>query len=157
MLDEILSPRRVFLDLQSAPKGDLLREMTRRLADLGEIDDAGAVADALIKREEMMTTGVKRGFAFPHAFTPHARALALTLGVIRAGTDYQSLDGFPVEFIFLLLGPPTGQDVHLRLLARISRTASEPGMLEALREAQDAESVINILSEADRFAANALY
>lgn len=153
MLREILSADRILLDLEPAPKGELLGEMTRRLAEAGAIADAAAVLDLLVKREAMVTTGVKRGFAFPHAFTKHAAELTLTVGVIRKGTDYESLDGEPVEFVFLLLGPPSRQDLHLRVLARLSRVATEAGMLEALRAATAAGEIANLLNESDRLIA----
>ena len=154
-LGDILSSRRIILDLQPGPKVEVLRELTARLAELGEIDDGPAVADALIEREEMITTGVKEGFAFPHAFTPHVDSLKLTIGVVRGGTDYQSLDARPVEFILLLLGPPSRQDLHLQVLARLSRIATESGMLEALREAETAEAILERFEESDRLRAAA--
>lgn len=151
--DELLSPSRVFVDLAAQPKGGLLREMTRRLAAEGSIADAEAVAKLLIKREEMITTAVKPGCAFPHAFSPEVKSLILAIGAIAGGTDYQSLDGSPVEFIFLVLGPPSHQDVHLRLLARLSRMTSEPGMIEAMREAKSPEELAQVITDADRQAA----
>lgn len=150
MIHDILSHRRVFLDLAPAPKAELLAEMARRLAELGDLGEPGEVARLLVKREELITTAVKRGFAFPHAFAPQVRELILAIGGARGGTDYQSLDGEPVEFILLLLGPPSHQDVHLRTLARLSRITAEPGMLEAMREAATPEAMVELMAEADR-------
>jgi mannitol/fructose-specific phosphotransferase system IIA component (Ntr-type) len=153
MLTDILSPDRVFTDLRSMPKVELLREMTRRLAALGELKDPEACAHLLIKREELITTGVKRGFAFPHAFSPQLDRLILTVGVVAQGTDYEALDGHPVEYVILLLGPPAHQDDHLRVLARLSRITTQPEMLDALREAAGPEAIVEMLLEADRRAA----
>lgn len=150
MIDDILSPRRVFLDLKPEPKPALLRTITRALQAAGEVADAETLAQMLIRREEMITTGVKRGFAFPHAFTREVEDLGLTIGVVRGGTDYQSLDGEPVEVILMLLGPPDHQAHHLRVLARLSRIARKEGMLEALRDSVSPESMIELLSESDR-------
>ncbi|MBI1784562.1 PTS sugar transporter subunit IIA [Candidatus Sumerlaeota bacterium] len=150
LLADIISPRRIFTDLKAAPKTELLREMTRRLYALGEVDDPEELARILIKREELITTAVKPGFAFPHAFSPQLKELSLTIGVIRGGTDYQSLDGSPVEFVFLLLGPPQRQDIHLRVLARLSRITAEEGMLDALREAADEKAIMYLMMGEDR-------
>lgn len=150
MIQSVLSPQRVYLDLKPQPKGELLREMTSRLAHSGQIAQPDVVSAALIRREAMITTAVKQGFAFPHAFIEHLSDMILTVGVIDEGTDYQSLDGAPVEFVFLLLGPPQRQDVHLRMLARLSHITSVPGIIEALREAKTPESFIEVLTQADR-------
>ena len=153
MLDEILSPRRIFLDLKAAPKGELLLEMARRLAQAGDVEDPDALARRLIKREDMISTGVKEGYAFPHVFSPQVEELKLTIGVIKAGTDYESLDGKPVYLVLMLIGPEAHQDTHLRILARLSRVATEPGMRESLLEAESAEAIVEIISESDRLLA----
>ncbi len=150
MLDDLVSTARIMMDLRPMEKSALLREMTQRLADAGEVENPEALAEILIRREAMVSTGVKTGFAFPHAFSPALKDLRLAIGVVREGTDYQSHDGQPVEFIFLVVGPPQGKDTHLRVLARLSRITSEEGMLQALREAPDANAVAALLCEADR-------
>jgi mannitol/fructose-specific phosphotransferase system IIA component (Ntr-type) len=150
MIADLLAPHRVMLDLSAAPKAALLGEMVRRLAESGDVESPDSVLDLLVRREELITTGVKTGFAFPHAFTPHAPRLILSVGAVRGGTDFQSLDGRPVEFVFLLLGPPARQETHLRVLARLSRVAGETGALEALREAADAEAIARLLGDSDR-------
>lgn len=150
MLRGILSPARVFVDLEPAPKEALISDIAERLAEAGEIEDPDALCRRLITREQMMTTGVKEAFAFPHAFTPQIDTLKLIVGVVREGTDWESLDGKPVEFIFLLLGPLSHQDKHLRVLARLSRIATGPGFLDALRQATTADEIVNLLSESDR-------
>lgn len=155
MLGDIVSPRRVFTDLEPAPKDELLAEMARRLALLGVVQDHQALTERLIRRERLMTTAVKHGFAFPHVFSPQVVELSLTIGIIREGTDYQSLDGKPVEFVFLLLGPQERQDLHLRLLARLSHIARESGMLAQLRQAESAEQIVALISESDRLLAAA--
>ncbi len=150
MLDAIISPRRVFLGLEARPKPELLADLVGRLAELGEVRDPDRLTRLLVKREELITTGVKNGFAFPHAFSPQIDTLILTIGVIPGGTDYQSLDGNPTEFILLLLGPPSHQDVHLRVLARLSRIATGQGTLEELRSSVLPEAVAALFTESDK-------
>lgn len=148
MLKDLLSPRRVFEDLRPAPKAELLAEMARRLHALGELgDDPATIAEMLARREEIVSTGVREGIAFPHAFTPGLGELRLTIGVVREGTDWRSLDAKPVEFVLLILGPPSPR--HLRVLARLSRIVSAEGMLERMRQAPDAGALIELLLEAD--------
>lgn len=149
-IDEILQPQRIFLDLKPAPKAEVLRQMTQRLDQQGAIEDSAHILQALLDREELMTTGVKRGFAFPHAFSPQFDQSLLALGVCREGIDYHSLDREPVEYVFMLLGPPHNQTLHLRVLARVSRLTGQPDMLDALREAQTAEELMDILTQTER-------
>ena len=149
-LSDILSADRVFLGLPPMKKRELLGEMAHRLHELGEIEDEAAIAERLVKREELISTGVRQGFAFPHAFTPQVEWLSLSIGVIPEGTDYEALDGEPVHVVFLMLGPPSRQDLHLRALARLSRITAEEGMMECLRGASEPQQIVDLLNEADR-------
>jgi mannitol/fructose-specific phosphotransferase system IIA component (Ntr-type) len=149
-IEEILQPSRVLMGLGGPDKGTVLRQMTDQLAEQGIVRDSEEIHRLLMEREALMTTGVKRGFAFPHAFSPQFDKSFLTLGVVKGGVDYDSLDRNPVEFIFLLLGPPDHQTVHLRILARVSRLMSQPDMLQMLRDAATVEAVIEVLDDTER-------
>lgn len=150
MLNKILSSAHIFLDLKPEPKTELLRTMTRRLAEAGVIKDAEAMAKRLIDRENLITTGVKEGFAFPHVFSPQVKELSLSVWRVPGGTDYESLDGKPVEFIFLLAGPTAHQEIHLKVLARLSRIARTPGTLDALRATSTPEEIVDFLDQSER-------
>jgi mannitol/fructose-specific phosphotransferase system IIA component (Ntr-type) len=104
----------------------------------------------LMDREELMTTGVRRGFAFPHAFDPRVKESFLSLGVVPEGLDYASLDGQPVQFIFMLLGPPGNQAVHLRILARVSRLTSQSDVFHLLSEATDPQALIEVIRDSEQ-------
>lgn len=149
-IEEILHPSRVLMGLGGSSKWEVLREMTDRLAEMNFIRDSEEIYRLLVERESLMTTGVKRGFAFPHAFSPQFDQSFLTLGVIPNGVEYESLDHHPVEFIFLLLGPPNHQTVHLRILARVSRIMGQTDMLEMLRTAKTVEEVMDVLINTER-------
>lgn len=149
-IEDILEPSRVLMGLSGRSKSDVLRAMTDRLAETGIVNDSAEIHRLLMEREALMTTGVKRGFAFPHAFSPQFDKSFLTLGVVPGGVDYESLDHNPVEFIFLLLGPPDHQTVHLRILARVSRLMGQPDMLAMLRAAGSVEDVIEVLDDTER-------
>jgi mannitol/fructose-specific phosphotransferase system IIA component (Ntr-type) len=149
-IEDILEPSRVLMGLSGRNKAEVLRAMTDRLAEAGFVSDSAEIHRLLMEREALMTTGVKRGFAFPHAFSSQFDKSFLTLGVVPGGVDYESLDHNPVEFIFLLLGPPDHQTVHLRILARVSRLMGQPDMLAMLRAAGSVEDVIEVLDDTER-------
>jgi PTS system nitrogen regulatory IIA component len=49
--------------------------------------------------------------------------------------DFASIDGRPVDLIFLLLGPPQARADHLALLAAGTRRLRERSVADALRAA----------------------
>ena len=149
-IDKILDASRILTDLKSGSKPEVLRAMTDWLASQKMLKDSAAIHQLLLDRETLMTTGVKNGFAFPHCFSEEFDESFLTLGIVPDGVDYESLDGNPVEYIFLLLGPPHHQTVHLRILARISRLMSQPDMLETLRSLKSSEEIMQLFVDTER-------
>jgi mannitol/fructose-specific phosphotransferase system IIA component (Ntr-type) len=147
---EILDPSCILTDLPAGGKDDALRAMTDRLAELGRVEDGASIHRLLMDRENLMTTGVRRGFAFPHAFDARIERSFLTLGVSVEGVGFDSLDNEAVHFVFLLLGPPDNQQIHLRILARVSRLTGQPDMLRTMLDACGDEDAGEALLEVIR-------
>lgn len=149
-IGEILDPSCVLMGLSGGGRAEVLRVMTDRLAELGRIDDSATIHRLLMDRESLMTTAVRRGFAFPHAFNEKIERSFLTVGAAPGGVDFAALDGEPVNFIFLLLGPPDNQAIHLRILARISRLTGQPEVLQLMREAADREALLETIANSEQ-------
>ncbi|MCH8997624.1 MAG: PTS sugar transporter subunit IIA, partial [Proteobacteria bacterium] len=68
--------------------------------------------------------------------------------------NFDSLDGQPVDLIFLLLAPEGAGADHLKALARVSRLLRNQRICEQLRRSKDAETLYARLmdSEASRAA-----
>jgi PTS system nitrogen regulatory IIA component len=148
-IDEILDPSRVMVDVVGSAKNEVLREMIDRLAATGMISNGEQAHQRIMAREALMTTGVKHGFAFPHAFSEQFDQSFLTLGRVQS-IDYLALDQAPVDFIFLLFGPPGHQAIHLRILARVSRLTGQPDMLDRMRQTDTADELMEVLLETER-------
>ena len=148
-ITDILEPPQVFHDLHAHSKSELLAEMAQRLHAAGKIPDPEDLHRRLMQREALMTTGVRSGYAFPHAFDERLPESFLAVGLLPEGVDFDSLDHEPVHLVFMLLGPPSHQTMHLRVLARVSRIASQPGLLEALHGLQDPAQVMERLAASE--------
>ena len=59
--------------------------------------------------------------------------------------DFESLDGRPVDFAFLLLAPEGAGADHLKALAQVARILREPGILDRIRAARDAHALYVLL------------
>ena len=59
-------------DLQAGDKEAVIRELVGNLVEAGQINknDAGGIVDAILKREELGSTGIGRGIAVPHTKHP---------------------------------------------------------------------------------------
>jgi PTS system fructose-specific IIA component/PTS system nitrogen regulatory IIA component len=138
-------------DLEADDKKEVIREMAQALLAVGKIAEAdleGIVA-AIMKREELGSTGIGRGIAVPHTKHPSVSQLVGTVGVSRDGIDFNSLDGEKVQLVFLLVSPPDRPGDHLRALENISRQLRDDTFCRFLKQSKSAEDIWQLLEEAD--------
>ncbi len=137
--------------LSASDKEGVVRELVQALFDAGIIVDGEleSVVKAVLKREELGSTGIGRGVAVPHTKHPGAKRLVATVGVSIAGVDFQSLDGEKVQLFFLLISPPDRPGDHLRALENISRQLRNDTFCKFLKNAQTADEILQLLDEAD--------
>ena len=116
--------------------------------DISE-DEQESIIKAIMKREELGSTGIGRGVAVPHTKHPSVDRLIGTVGVSAEGVDFNSLDGEKVQLFFLLISPPDRPGDHLRALENISRQLRDDTFCRFLKQAKTAEDVQQLLEEAD--------
>ena len=148
---DFLSGDSVTIDLKSATKKDAVAELCQLLQSTSKIKDANTVLDALMQREKLGSTGIGQGVAIPHAKSDSSERLVGALGISKKGVNFESLDGEPVNLIFLLVAPPDSAGPHLKALARISRLLKDKFFRQALKEAKSLEEVQKIIQEEDEY------
>ena len=149
-MSRLLSPDRVVLDLTPGPPGDVLRRLVTPLAVDGVVTDPEEFYRQLVEREEMVSTALGRGVAFPHVRHPaksQVEAPAVVIGICRAGTDFNSLDGEPT-YVFALCCS-SSEAMHLRLLAKVTLLLRSQELVEKLRGASNKREVARHLIAAD--------
>ncbi|MGD9644265.1 MAG: PTS sugar transporter subunit IIA [Pirellulales bacterium] len=148
---DFVSRKAVRAGLASDDKEAVIREMTRALLDAGEINESEfeSIVKAILKREELGSTGIGRGVAVPHTKHPGVGRLVATVGVSAEGVDFHSLDGEKVQLLFLLVSPPDRPGDHLRALENISRQLRDDTFCRFLKQARGSDEILQLLDEAD--------
>lgn len=132
---EFLSPDDVLIDIPPADKPRLLQDLAARAASVLGLDPS-LVALAVLRREALGSTGTGGGVAIPHARIADLRAPFGTLARLARKIDFDSIDGEPVDIVFLLLLPQSGPTA-LDALASVARELRTPDSLSRLRSAAD--------------------
>jgi PTS system fructose-specific IIA component/PTS system nitrogen regulatory IIA component len=137
--------------LNASDKESVIREMVGALAEAGQVQssDHEGIIKAIMKREELGSTGIGRGVAVPHTKHPSVDHLVGTVAVSPAGVDFNSLDGEKVQLFFLLVSPPDRPGDHLRALENISRQLRDGMFCKFLKQSKSAEEIRQLLDEAD--------
>ena len=108
--------------------------------------DAKSIVTALSERERLGSTGFGNGVAIPHgklAGLDHVFGYFVRLS---NPMDFQSIDGLPVDLVFMLLSPPEAGADHLKALASVSRLLRDQSMLAKLRGARTTDAIYALLA-----------
>ena len=137
--------------LNAVDKEGAIREMVQALMEAGKVDakEFESIVKAILKREELGSTGIGRGVAVPHTKHPSVDRLVGTVAVSATGVDFASLDGESVQLFFLLISPPDRPGDHLRALENISRQLRDDTFCRFLKQAKTTEEIQQLLDEAD--------
>jgi PTS system fructose-specific IIA component/PTS system nitrogen regulatory IIA component len=148
---DFVSTQAIRAELTAEDKPGVIRELAEALKEAGKIagNDVDSVVKAVMKREELGSTGIGRGVAVPHTKHPSVDRLVGTVGVSSLGVDFDSLDGEKVQLFFLLISPPDRPGDHLRALENISRQLRDETFCRFLKQAKSAEDIRQLLDEAD--------
>jgi PTS system fructose-specific IIA component/PTS system nitrogen regulatory IIA component len=112
-------------------------------------DQFESIVKAILKREELGSTGIGRGVAVPHTKHPSVDRLVGTVAISGDGVGFDSLDGEKVFLFFLLISPPDRPGDHLRALENISRQLRDDTFCRFLKQSKNSEEIKQLLEEAD--------
>ena len=148
---DFVSTPAIRADLAAIDKESVIAELVDSLQAAGEINgaDRDDIVKAILKREELGSTGIGRGIAVPHTKHPSVQKLVGTVGVSSQGVEFDSLDGEKVQLFFLLVSPPDRPGDHLRALENISRQLRDETFCRFLKQSKTAKDIEQLLEEAD--------
>jgi len=112
--------------------------------------DLEGMRQSVIEREKIMSTGVGKGFAIPHAKSNSVNEIIAAFGKLDEPVDFQALDGQPVNLIFLLVGRENLVGPHIKLLSRISRMMNRDEFRENLAKAQTADEIYELFENEEK-------
>src|SRR3989304_1084868 len=137
--------------LDADEKESVIRAMGQALVESGKVrqEDFESIVAAILKREELGSTGIGRGVAVPHTKHPAVEKLVGTVAISEEGVHFDSLDGEKVHLLFLLISPPDRPGDHLRALENISRQLRDDTFCRFLKQSNTAEEIQQLLDEAD--------
>lgn len=150
-LTEFVIKDAILPDLRATSKEEVIREMVAHLKGAGALKaaDESAVVAAILKREELGSTGIGNGVAVPHTKHASVEKLSAMVAISRTGVDFSSLDGEDVFILFLLVSPPDRPGDHLRGLENISRHLRGQDFCNFLKQSATTADIWDLLTEAD--------
>ncbi len=145
---DFIDPKNIITELKATDKKGVLEELTLPVADIAQIEHKELVR-VLIEREHLGSTGIGNGIGIPHGKLKNLPSLILGVGISRKGVNFDAMDKKPTHIFFLLLTPDNSTDLHLKLLARISKILKEESFKDKILVSSDKDEVIRLIQGID--------
>ena len=143
-LEEILSPERCHCRIEGVSKKRILTKISEIASENIDSLEVGEVFDALMAREQLGTTGLGNGIAIPHCRLAPCENIIGVLITLDEPVNFDSLDGKPVDIMFVLLVPREENDEHVRTLAELATLFNDQDFCHTIRHTNDREDLYNI-------------
>jgi fructose-specific phosphotransferase system IIA component len=144
-ISEILNRNLIKTSLIGENKFQVIEELLDLLIENGEFIDRKSVLNALIEREQYVSTGLENGLAVPHAKSKSIKKIMVSLGVSKEGINFASGDGKPTHYIFLVLSPLNVSGPHLKVLAKITKNFRNGEIGYMLHNANTKKEILDII------------
>ncbi len=147
-LTDILNSHCVKVPLTATTKQEAIFELVDVLAAGQGIADAcrQELRANVWQREQTRSTGIGHGVAIPHGKCKSLRELCMAVGKVSPPMDFTSIDGKPVELVFLLASPVDQTGPHIQALASISRMLTDPLVRNGIKAALTAQELLEAVN-----------
>lgn len=144
----LLKKESIIFNFVAPSKSQALQKLVDVLAKNNKLTKAQhtALFKAVMEREKLCSTAIGEGVAIPHprnVVIEDTKKPLIALGISRNGLDFESIDGEPTHLVFLLSAPRS--DIHLKIMARLSRLLKDKVLRYKLVNSQNFEDFMRIL------------
>jgi len=146
-LGAILKAENVRIGSDAASKDEVLREAVGLLGCGAKAVDREKLLSDIRAREALSSTGIGEGVAVPHALCDSLSETCMAALRLSRPVEYGSVDGRPVDLVFLMIGPRADTAKHLKLLSKLARLLHEADFRAASRAAPDADALVRLIRE----------
>lgn len=145
-----LEPGAVSVSIRGESVNDVIEELVELLRSTDGTLDKAEIKENLIKREELLSTAMGSGIAFPHCTSAGISSPRFALGVSSRGIDADAPDSKPVHIFFCVISPEKDPNAHLEALAAASRLFIDPHIRQVIKGARGPEEVIEAIASVEK-------
>jgi fructose-specific phosphotransferase system IIA component len=139
----------ITFDLKATTKEQVIEELVELAAKSPLVKDGDELLRDIVHRENMVTTGIGYGVAFPHAKTKATKGIVIAFGRSEKGIDFEAMDKKPVYVFFLIAAPEDAIGAHLNVMARLSYIMKSPENRQHLLTVASPGELLSILDSVE--------
>lgn len=138
----------IHLEIKMNNKEDILDYMITNASTLDLLEDGKRFKTDVYEREEMLPTSIGFKVAIPHGRSKGVKAPFVSFMKTETPFLWDDRNDNLVDFIFLIAIPKENENnLHLRLLAEVSKRLMNEDYREALRTASSIDEAYELLNE----------
>ena len=136
----------VVADFVGNTRQDAIRELCQVIAKERPKLSFDILYEQVMAREQSFGTAIGRGVAIPHARIDGLDRPVIAFGRSRVGIDWDSPDGLPCEFVFLIAVPRSMDTMQIKILAAIARAVQNDEVRKSFTEARGSHDLWKALN-----------
>lgn len=144
-ISDIMTEKSVVMGIKANSKRQLLQELAQKASEITGINDR-TIFDTILERENLGSTGFGAGTALPHGRIADIDKVYGIVTKLNTPVDFESIDGKPVDLVFMLISPEGSGADHLTALAQVSRILKDEATCSKLRAASQADEIFSLLN-----------
>lgn len=138
----------IILDLVANEKIEVITSLAASALRADKISSLEGFIEDVLEREKTYSTGIGEGIAIPHAKSKYVKEAVILFGKLREGIDWDSMDGKPVEIVFLFGVPEENvNNLHLKLLSQLSRKLMDEDFVKLLKNSKTEDEILEALKD----------
>ena len=150
LLSERFNEDGIIIDSDKTDKISLINELVDRLVKVNNLETHKEdILNAVMDRENKLSTGIGCGLAVPHAKVEFLDKMFMVAMTVKNGVDFEAIDKEPVFLLFLVLSPGNSVAPHIKALSSVSRIMADAVVRKNLVESEDSDRFMGILKEAE--------
>ncbi len=148
-LSSFFSEKHVLCGLEGVDRDECLRRLVGVLADDGRIARRDDTVEAVILREQLLSTQLAAGLAIPHTRLEDIKDLTLAVATSRSGIDFGGGGESLAHIVVLILTPVSQPGLYLQTLAAIANLFSKKDLVERVVKLSKPKEVWEVFGRGD--------
>lgn len=143
----LISENMIKLNVCLNTKEEVIAYVAKIMTDVGKCSDEEKYEKDMKKRESEISTNLGDGIGMPHARTDSITEAGLVFLRLEKPINWGS-ENTPVRIVFGIGVPEKAGDLHLKILASLSRKLIYDDFRQKLFESQTESEILNNIKEA---------
>jgi mannitol/fructose-specific phosphotransferase system IIA component (Ntr-type) len=141
-MDRLFQPELVKIVDGFESKFQCLKFLTTSLEESSCLSFPDRFLQAVRGREDIMSTGIGKGVAIPHARDLTVTCMKIAVCLIREPLEFESVDSLPVQLVFMIAIPQSSNKEYMQILRSLS---------EYLRQDENRNKIIKAKDEMELY------